>query len=298
MNPTVRPGERPRPLLTAIMPVYNGAAFLAEAIRHVLAQHYHPLEFIVVDDGSTDDTADIAAAFSDHIRYVSQPNQGPAAARNSGIRIARGEFLTFLDVDDLWVDGALSRLVEHLLAHPEIGMAQGLIQQMQLDRTVPAGRPQLFTPVFAPYQFINIGSAVYRKTVFDTVGLFDRELRDNEDTDWFMRAWEQDIAKVVLPEVVLFYRKHDRNMTLEQRGLVHFGLLKIYKRRIDRVQSRSTPLPMPTMRWIEYFGKSPDEMDRKQAPPERGCGALLPEHLPNGVRQMTIHAMKGSDPSV
>ena len=249
--------DDPRPLLTVIMPVYNGEAFLLEAIRHVLAQQYHPLEFIVVDDGSTDCTADIAAAFSDGIRYVRQPNLGPAAARNRGIEIARGEFLAFLDVDDLWAEGALPRLVDHLQAHPEIGIAQGLIQQMHLDRSVPEIQPRVFTPVFKPYQFINIGSAVYRKMVFDTVGRFDPELRDNEDTDWFIRAWEHNVPKAVLPEVVMFYRKHDRNMTLEQRDLIHFGLLKIYKRRIDRVRARSTPLPSPAVPWIDYFGKSP-----------------------------------------
>ena len=247
----------PRPLLSVIMPVYNGEAFLAEAIRHVLTQRYQPLELIVVDDGSTDGTANIAAAFADDIRYVRQPNQGPAAARNQGIATARGEFLAFLDVDDLWADDALHRLMDHLQAHPETGIAQGLIQQMHLDRYVQDGQPRIFTPIFKPYQFINIGSAVYRKTVFDTVGLFDRELRDNEDTDWFIRAWEHNIAKAVLPEVVMFYRKHNHNMTLEQRDLVHFGLLKIYKRRVERAQSRSTPLPTPEARWIDYYGHPP-----------------------------------------
>jgi glycosyltransferase involved in cell wall biosynthesis len=249
--------DDPRPLLTVIMPVYNGESFLAEAIRHVFTQNYHPLECIVVDDGSTDGTADIAAAFSDDIRYVRQPNQGPASARNRGIEIARGEFLAFLDVDDLWADRILHRLADHLRAHPEIGIAQGLIQQMHLDRSVPETQPRVFTPVFQPYQFINIGSAVYRKTVFDTVGLFDPEFRLAEDVDWFIRAWEHNVPKAVVPEVVMFYRKHDRNMTLEQRGLAQAGLVAVYKRRIDRGRARSTPLPTPAVPWIDYFGKSP-----------------------------------------
>lgn len=258
MTTPAHTGDAPRPLLSVIMPVYNGEAFLAEAIRHVLAQQYHPLEFIVVDDGSTDDTADIAAVFSDHIRYVRQPNQGPAAARNRGIEIAQGEFLAFLDVDDLWGDSILHRLVGYLEAHPEVGIAQGLIQQMHLVRTNSKSHPKIFMPVSEPYQFINIGSAVYRKTVFDKVGLFDPDLRDNEDTDWFVRAWEHNVPKAVLPEVVMFYRKHDCNMTLEQRGLVYFGLLKIYKRRIDRMRALSTPLPSPDVPWSDYFGKAPD----------------------------------------
>ncbi|MEI7479702.1 MAG: glycosyltransferase [Actinomycetes bacterium] len=253
--------DEPRPLLSVIMPVYNGDAFLADAIRHVLAQHYNPLEFIVVDDGSTDGTADIAAAFSDDIRFVRHSNLGPAAARNRGIEIARGEFLTFLDVDDLWADDALHRLVDHLMAHPDLSIAQGLIQQMQLDLNVPEGQPRNFTPIFEPYQFINIGSAAYRRTVFDRVGLFDPGFRHAEDVDWFIRAWEQNISKAVLPEVVLYYRKHDRNMTLEQRGLAQAGLVAVYKRRIDRVRARSTPLPTPAVPWIDYFGKSPGSMD-------------------------------------
>ena len=247
----------PRPLLSVVMPVYNGEAFLADAIDHVMAQNYRPLECIVVDDGSADRTGDIAATFSDHVRYVRQTNQGPAAARNKGIEVARGEFLAFLDVDDLWADGALCLLADHLLADRRIGIAQGLIQQMELDRTVPAGQPRIFRQVCRPYQFINIGSALYRKEVFDSVGLFDPKLRDNEDTDWFLRAWEQNIPKTVLPQVVLFYRKHDHNMTLDQQDRVFFGLLKIYKRRIDRLKTRSTPPPTPAVPWIDYFGESP-----------------------------------------
>ena len=257
MTPATPFAIQPRPLLTVIMPVYNGEAFLADAIRHVMAQNYHPLECIVVDDGSTDATGAIAADFSDQIRYVRQSNQGPAAARNRGVEVARGEFLAFLDVDDLWADWALRRLADHLSAHPRIGIAQGLIQQMELDRIVSVGGARIFRQVFRPYQFINIGSALYRKSVFDAVGLFDPKLRDNEDTDWFLRAWEQNIPKTVLPQVVLFYRKHDRNMTLDQQDRVFFGLLKIYKRRIDRLKTRSTPPPTPAVPWIDYFGESP-----------------------------------------
>lgn len=250
-----------RPLLSVIIPVYNGERFLAEAIHNV-QQQYQPLEIIVVDDGSTDKTADIAAQFHDQIRYVHQANQGPAVARNQGIKLAQGELITFLDVDDLWAEQVLPDFIEYLVAHPEVEIVQGLIQQMQLET---AGQPifePVFEPVFEPYQFINLGSAIYRRSLFDKVGLLDEALRDNEDTDWFLRAWEKNVSKAVLPRVMLFYRKHDRNMTLEQKNLIHFGMMKIYKRHIDRLRDRTAQnlaMPSPSVSWQSFLGNPPSQ---------------------------------------
>ena len=89
-------------LLSVIMPVYNGAEFLAEAVASIVAQAYQPLEIIVVDDGSTDETATIVQSLGGEIRYLYQFNQGPAAARNAGLALAQGDLIAFLDVDDLW----------------------------------------------------------------------------------------------------------------------------------------------------------------------------------------------------
>ncbi|WNZ46986.1 glycosyltransferase [Leptolyngbya boryana CZ1] len=245
------------PLVSVIIPVYNGEHFLAEAIQNLKRQHYPQLEIIVIDDGSTDKTAEIAAQFHADIRYIYQSNQGPAAARNHGINLAQGEVITFLDVDDLWADQVLIEFTSYLIAHPEVEIVQGLIQQMQLDPTRTDRYADAFKPIFEPYQFINLGSAIYRKSVFDKVGLFDPELRDNEDTDWFMRAWEQNIHKVVMPKVMLFYRQHGRNMVLQQTNLVHFGLLKIFKRHIARKRSQGTSSVSPSMHWLDYSGQSP-----------------------------------------
>ena len=249
-----------KPLLSVIIPIYNGEKFLAEAIHTVQQQNYQPLELIVVDDGSTDRTAQIATQFEPEVRYVYQPNQGPAAARNCGIKLAQGEFLAFLDVDDLWAERILGDFITYLVANPDVEIVQGLIQRQQLKIDELHRDQSAFENVFAPYQFISLGSAIYRKSVFDKVGLFDESLWDNEDTDWFLRAWEHSVSKVVLPQVMLFYRKHDRNITLKQKKLVQFGLVKIYKRHLDRMRDRDKGIPhsTPSISLPTYLGQSPD----------------------------------------
>jgi len=253
--------------VSVILPVHNGKRFLTGALQNILAQQYQPLEIIVIDDGSTDSTAKIAAEFGERIRYIYQPQKGPSAARNRGIESATGEVIAFLDVDDLWPDSKLAYQVGYLAQHSDVDIVQGLIQRMQADLSdaphvqspKEKDQPLRFKPVLEPYFFINLGSCVYRRSLFERVGLFDEALWDNEDTDWFTRAWEQNANKVSLPEIGLFYRKHDRNMTLQQKKLVYFGLMKIYKRRIARLradpdlanQKRKTD-------WFAYLGRPPD----------------------------------------
>ncbi|MTJ50057.1 glycosyltransferase family A protein [Dolichospermum sp. UHCC 0259] len=249
--------ERENLSISVIIPVYNGERFLVQAIENIQEQNYQPLEIIVVDDGSTDRTAEIAAEFQDKIHYIYQTNQGPSSARNHGIENAKGEAIAFLDVDDLWDKGVLTEFADYLVAHPQVGIVQGLIQQMQME-TVPLDNDSYqFKPIFQPYQFINLGSALYRRSVFHQVGLFDPKLHDNEDTDWFIRAWENNIHKVVIPRIMLYYRKHERNITLQQQDLVHFGMLKIYKRHIDRLRSQGKDKHSPSVSWQSYCGQPP-----------------------------------------
>ncbi len=101
-------------MVSAIIPVYNGEAFLADAVKSILKQNYQPLEIIIVDDGSTDSTAQVGARFGDAVRYHYQSNAGPPAARNKGLQMARGNVITFLDVDDLWRNDKLQLQISHL----------------------------------------------------------------------------------------------------------------------------------------------------------------------------------------
>ncbi|MFM6154726.1 MAG: glycosyltransferase family 2 protein, partial [Sphaerospermopsis kisseleviana] len=109
-----------KPLVSVIIPVYNGDRHLAQAIESVLNQTYQPFEVIVVDDGSTDNSANVACSYKE-VHYLYQPNQGVAVARNTGISQARGEFIAFLDQDDLWTPDKLTVQVDYLLKHENIG---------------------------------------------------------------------------------------------------------------------------------------------------------------------------------
>ncbi len=242
--------------VSVIVPVYNGDKFIESTINRLKNQHYQPLEIIVIDDGSTDGTAEVAAKFKDSIRYVYQPNSGPAAARNNGIKIAKGEAIAFLDIDDMWSDDKLQIQTSYLVANPSVDIVQGLIQQITIPEE-KSKNPASFEIASQAYQFINLGSAIYRKSVFDKIGLLDETLKYAEDYDWFLRAWENNIYKVVLDRVTLFYRKHDNNMT-KGKQLVELGFVRIYKKHLDRCRAkgsftRSAELPPLT----EYIGVPP-----------------------------------------
>lgn len=249
---------KPSPLVSVIIPVYNGEKFLAEAINNVIAQNYQPLEIIVVDDGSTDKTAQIATEFREVIHYIYQENQGPATARNTGIKLAQGEIIAFLDVDDLWSENKLQIQVNYLVNNPNIALVQGLIQQRKITGFTEENKP-IFVKVHEPYNYINIGSAIYRKSVFEQIGLFDERMKYGEDVDWFFRAWENNIAKVVLEEVTLFYHQHNHNMTKDKK-IVELGLLRVFKRHLDRNRKEGKipeklALNKPTI--VEYIGTPP-----------------------------------------
>jgi glycosyltransferase involved in cell wall biosynthesis len=245
--------------VSAIVPVHNGGKFLAGAIANVLEQDYYAREIIVVDDGSSDGTAEVAAHFKDKIRYVYQTQAGPAAARNHGIKIAKGNVIAFLDVDDLWSSHKLKLQVECLAANPSVQIVQGLIQQVYLSST---NKEQVYENYARPYQYINLGSSIYRKSVFEKVGILDETLTYGEDMDWFFRAWENSIDKLVIEEVTLFYRHHQQNMTLG-KSFKDQRLIKVYKRRIDRNRKNGIPadkLSPDIPKFSEYIGFPPPPM--------------------------------------
>ena len=110
------------PLVSVVIPAYNSGKFVAQAVESVLAQTYAPFEIIVVDDGSTDETKDVLGRFNGQINYIHQANSGPSAARNAGIRVARGAYICFLDADDLWTPDRLAVQMAFMQANHSIGL--------------------------------------------------------------------------------------------------------------------------------------------------------------------------------
>jgi len=200
------------PLVSVIIPSYNGGRYLTEAIESVLAQEYRPIEVIVVNDGSADNTETIAGRYGDRIIYIRQENRGPAAARNRGLQMSHGKVIGFLDADDLWSGNKLS-LQLGLLADVSVEIVLGLSQPMKL-RMEEDGRSK-FENWYDAYCALLFGAAVFRRSVFDKVGLLDETLYHGEDTDWFMRARERGVSMSITEEVSLFYRHHESNMTLD-----------------------------------------------------------------------------------
>lgn len=234
------------PLISVIIPVFNGERFLCEAVQSVLAQKYSDIEIIIVDDGSTDGTATVARGLPETVRYLHQTNQGPAAARNRGIEYAQGSLIAFADADDLWPAGKLEVQLPPLIRDPAVEIVMGRIQQVRLSRTIGSQtRAQEFAePAFS----VNLGSALMRKSVFERVGLFDETMRYSEDVDWFMRARERGAEIVTIDAVTLFYRQHEQNMT-RGKSTSELNVLKALKRSLDRRRkSTGTASALPAFR--------------------------------------------------
>ncbi|WP_066345787.1 glycosyltransferase family A protein [Geminocystis sp. NIES-3708] len=242
-------------LVSIIIPVYNGEKFIKSAIKTVKKQNYHPLEIIFIDDGSTDNTAKIISELNDNFKYIYQENQGPASARNKGIKIAQGNFITFLDVDDLWAENKLNNQVKYLLTNPTVDIVQGLIQKMKII-VYDDNRENILTPLSEPYNFISLDSGTYRKSLFDKIGLFNEKMIYGEDVDFFFRAWENNISKVVLQEVFLFYCQHEFNMT-KDKNVIELGLLKILRQHSLRCQEQGKILSNSNISLLQYIGMSP-----------------------------------------
>lgn len=217
--------------VSTVVPVYNGEVFLAQAVDSIRRQAYEPLEIIIVDDGSTDNTASIAKGLGGNVRYIYQPNRGPAAARNAGIKLAQGDVIAFLDVDDLWPAGKLKLQLAHLFSQPTLDLVLGHVQCMKLSG-MEDNKP-IFEPFAEPFFTFLFGAVLCRKSVFDKVGLLDETLYTSEDVDWFMRAKDRKVSRVTLKQITLMYCLHQHNMTrfqdIRRRDFVH-----VLKKSLDR----------------------------------------------------------------
>lgn len=244
-----RPASSPSPpwdledalkLVSVVIPIHNGSGFIEEAVASVAEQEYPNLELILVDDGSTDDLSAALARIRVPFKLIRQKQLGPAAARNAGIRESRGQWIAFLDADDLWTSMALKTLARDLTIHETAGVVHGNSVTFRKD-PITAEYLNAYRPR-GSYSFL-MGSGLYRRCAFDLVGLFDETLIYGEDTDWFLRATEVGLKIVSISENILKVRMHDANMTGDEKA-VEKGRLQVLKRRIHRNrQAQSGGLP-------------------------------------------------------
>lgn len=236
------------PLISVIIPVYNAEVFLEEALLSIQKQAYEPLEIIVVDDGSTDKTAEIATSFSDNVRYVDQENSGPALARNKGLRMAQGEIIAFLDADDLWPNNKIEIQLAYFIKNPLLEIVVGRVQYLLLSEIIY--NKKTFKEFAQPSVGVNLGAGLYRKSVFEKLGYFDPALRLSEDVDLFMRIRENGISMAMIEAVTLYYRIHENNISRE-RERQHALFIKALKQSLNRRrQSEGTASSLPSLFYI------------------------------------------------
>lgn len=198
-----------QPRLSIIVPVFNGANTLPKALKSVLQQYGAEMLIVLVDDGSTDDSITIARQLVPDIICVQQENRGPAAARNRGLALAQGEFISFLDADDYWPAGRIQHHMALFRQNPATDMVIGPTQMVRL--AVDAGVVAPILP--APLIQQNLGAVTCRRRVFESVGVFNESLRIGEDKEWFQRVFAAHLTIEMSRNVALVYQLREGSLT-------------------------------------------------------------------------------------
>jgi glycosyltransferase involved in cell wall biosynthesis len=198
------------PRVSVVIPSYNSASSVREAIQSVLDQAYTDLEIIVVDDGSTDNTECMVRSFGDRVSYLKQENKGASSARNSGIQKSQGSYVAFLDSDDLWLPGKLAEQIPLLEHDPEVGLVysdwtvvsdQGVLEPSYLSN-LPTASGYVFNELVQS-GFILTSGTIVRRSCFDDVGDFDETLSIAQDYDlWLRICYRWKIVLVNKPLVI------------------------------------------------------------------------------------------------
>jgi glycosyltransferase involved in cell wall biosynthesis len=217
------------PLISCIVPTHNGARYLGQTLDSLVAQTWRPLEILVVDDGSTDESAAIAAAFGAPVRVTTLAAGNPVVARNHGIRSARGEFLSFLDHDDLCNPEKLALQMAAFEADPALDVCVGMVQRFHQ----PTERhPRL--PVGAPVPGYLTITMLARRRAFERTGLLDPSCFYSDSAEWFLRAHERGIAVRLLDATLVYHRDHAGSRSVTHGEEARRDFLRLIKSKLDR----------------------------------------------------------------
>lgn len=249
------------PLVSVVIPCYNQAHFLGEAIESVVNQAYRRFEIIVVDDGSLDHTAEIVGRFPG-VRYIRQENQGLASARNSGIQVSRGQHLVFLDADDRLLPIALDAGLDCFATHPECAFVSGAHIRISHEGS-PLGKPTI--PRVDGHHYLAMlhknyikmhATVMYRRDVLLSVNGFDTSLAACEDYDLFLRI-TRNYPVYCHNHVVAEYRLHDTSMSHNAAVMLRTALTALGAQwpyvKSDRRYRQA--YKAGTRFWKHYYGK-------------------------------------------
>jgi glycosyltransferase involved in cell wall biosynthesis len=201
--------------VAVIIALYNGERYLAEAIESALAQTHPPFEVIVVDDGSTDAGRAVAEGYAARVRVVSQPHRGIGAARNHGLTETRGEWVAFLDADDVWEPRKTELQLTALAANPGAELVFGHIEQFLSPEIVGTGLDAFKHEDPRPACVATV--ALVARSAFERVGVFPTDRSVGEFLDWHLRAREVGVPELMIEDVVARRRVHDHNSTVRLR---------------------------------------------------------------------------------
>ncbi len=224
------------PLVSVIICVYNGEKYIAEAMESILSENYPRIEIICLDDGSTDSTINILKKFGAAVKISSQENKGVAIARNQANKIAQGELITYLDSDDLFVQGRIAKMVEVFSQKPKTAIVFGQIKQFITPELASSTlekiklKEEILTGVCP-------GGIMYRSDIFKQIGEFEEGNHTAYFLDWYLKAKEQKLIEEYLEQVVTLRRIHPNNSGLIQKENFSAEAPKAIKAHLDRLRA-------------------------------------------------------------
>lgn len=223
--------------MTAALPVRDGERFLAEAIESVLAQTRPCDQVIVVDNGSSDASAEIASRYAPAVEVVSEPRPGIGPARNAALDAARGDFLAFLDADDLWVPEKTELQLAAFERDPGLGLVFGHMEQFHTPGIDADLAARLRIPQ-GPQPGLHVGTAMVSRAAWEAIGPWSEDVKVSDGLAWLLRSRSFGIREEMLPETLARRRVHGENHSLANQG-ERAEFARVLKRSLDQRRANS-----------------------------------------------------------
>ncbi len=228
-----------KPKVSIIIPAYNAIKYLPETVESVLKQSFTDFELLIINDGSSDNTVEWVSSISDsRVRLISQENKGLSGARNTGITSSKGEYISFLDADDIWEPTKIEKQVYKLDNDPTVGLVYTWVKYFYEDiESVRLGDPDAEGNVLKAILEANVvmcgSNAMVRRFCFEEVGKFDENLTSIEDWDMWIRIASK-YSFAVVKEALVYYRQHNSNMSKNYEMMIQ-NFNKVFERAFQLV---------------------------------------------------------------